>query len=83
MRKGIQEDAQVFQIDGLGYEVASIIMKMPKGQTWMSRGEKKEESQERYEKLKLTFGESKWNFLVSMLTMRARVCERKIFKDIS
>ena len=43
MRKGIQEEAQVFWIDGLGYEVASIIMKMPKGQTWMSRGEKKEE----------------------------------------
>ena len=31
MRKGIQEEAQVFWIDGLGYEVASIIMKMPKG----------------------------------------------------
>ena len=44
MREGIQEDTQVFQIDGLGYEVASIEVKMPKRQTWMSRGEKKGKS---------------------------------------
>lgn len=44
MREGIQEDTQVFQIDSLGCEVASIEMKMPKGQTWMNRGEKKGKS---------------------------------------
>lgn len=49
----------------------------------MGRGEKKEESQESSEIFKLTFGEFKWNFLVSMLAIRAGASERRSFKDIS
>lgn len=47
----------------------------------MGRGEKKEESQESSEIFTLTFGEFKWNFLVSMLAIRAGASERS-FKDI-